>query len=161
MTGHTSAANTGANQRPLPRLLIADDDPIVLSVISAQLTGSFDIVAEARDAEEAISRAVEQQPDVAIIDIQMPAGGGIRAIRELHERTPATAVVALSSDESDEMVRAVIMAGAATYVRKGVPGHELAHTVVRAIETHAQISGTVRIGTAESDGPKNLLRTHG
>jgi DNA-binding NarL/FixJ family response regulator len=151
MTGHAMAANAGANQPPLPRLLIADDDPIVLSMISAQLTGSFDIVAEARDAEEAIDRGVEQQPDVAIIDIQMPAGGGIRATRELHERTPATAIVALSGDESDEMVRAVITAGAVTYVRKGISGHELARTVLRAIETQAEISGPVRTGTAESD----------
>jgi CheY-like chemotaxis protein len=76
MTDHLPAGSDGPSERPLPSLLTADDDPVVRSMISTQLTANFDIVAYARDSEEAIARAVEHQPDVAIIDVQMPRGRG-------------------------------------------------------------------------------------
>jgi CheY-like chemotaxis protein len=76
MDDHFAAGSSNPGATRLPSLLIADDDPVVLSMISTQLAGSFDIVASARDAEEAIVRGVEHQPDVAIIDVQMPRGRG-------------------------------------------------------------------------------------
>jgi DNA-binding NarL/FixJ family response regulator len=127
-------------RRAKPRLLIADDDPVVQSALSAQLSGEFDIVA-ARDTDEAIAMAVEHKPDVAIIDVQMPGGGGIRATQEIQLCSPATAVVALSGDESDEVVRDMIAAGAVSYVRKGTAGHVLATTLRRSIDAHTMLVG--------------------
>lgn len=124
----------------LPSLLIADDDPVICSLLTAQLSRSFDVVASAGDAEQAIALAVEHRPDIAIVDMQMPAGGGLRAAREMHALAPATAIVALSADESDGMVRDVIQAGAIAYVRKGVAAHELMTTLRRSIEAHVLLS---------------------
>jgi DNA-binding NarL/FixJ family response regulator len=124
----------------LPSLLIADDDPVICSLLAAQLSQSFDVVAAAGDAEQAIALAVEHRPDIAIVDMQMPAGGGLRAAREMHALTPATAIVALSADESDATVRDVIQAGAITYVRKGVAAGELAATLRRSIAAHILLS---------------------
>jgi len=159
MTDRFAAGSSGEGGKGLPSLLIADDDPVVLSMISTQLAGSFEIVASARDAEEAIVRAVEHQPDVAIIDVQMPAGGGLRVVQALHELAPATAVVALSGDESDSMVRAIIGAGAVTYVRKGIRSDELVATVYRSIKTHAQL-GERQNDAARSASATNRVRTH-
>jgi len=128
------------NEQALPRLLIADDDPVVVSMLCAQLADSFDIVAAARDAEDAIALATKHQPDVAIIDVQMPTGGGLRATKEMQSHAPGTAIVVLSADESDGVVRDMIGAGAIAYVRKGASSEELAVTLQRAIDAHAQLS---------------------
>lgn len=118
-------------------LLIADDDPVARVMLETQLSSSFDIVGHARDADEAIALAVEHHPDVAIIDVQMPAGGGLRATREIRAQAPDTAIVVLSADESDGGVREIIAVGAIAYVRKGTLAHELARTLHRSIEAHS------------------------
>jgi len=130
-----------AGKRPAPSLLIADDDPVVYTVLASQLGPSFDIVGYVHDTDEAIALAVKHRPDVAIIDIDMPGGGGVRAAREIHVQAPATAVVALSADESDKIVRDVVRAGAVTYIRKGTTAAALTSTLQRSIAAHvAQIS---------------------
>ncbi|MGH2841569.1 MAG: response regulator [Solirubrobacteraceae bacterium] len=126
----------------LPSLLIADDDPVVRSMLCAQLGQSFDIVAAARDAEDAIALAHRHQPDAAIIDVQMPMGGGLRATTEMQSCAPRTAIVVLSADESDGSVRDVIAAGATAYVRKGATTDELATTLQRAIDAHPRLAAS-------------------
>ncbi len=128
-------------ESPRPRLLIADDDPIVVSALCAQLGDAFDIVASARDADDAIALAGEHRPDIAILDVQMPAGGGLRATREMQSLAPGTAIVVLSADESDGSVREIISAGAIAYVRKGASTRELTATLKRAIDAHARLPG--------------------
>jgi DNA-binding NarL/FixJ family response regulator len=119
------------------RLVIADDDPVVRSALSLQLNNSFAVVGDARDADEAIERVDALRPDVVIVDVEMPAGGGLRATREIRSRAPEVAIVALSSDESDSMVREMLRAGAMTYLRKGIDGHQLDSVLRAAIDAHA------------------------
>lgn len=114
-------------------LLIADDDPVVRSMLSMALDGSFEIVAVAQDCDEAVAGAVEMQPDAAVVDVNMPGGGGRRAVREIVAASPETAVVLLSADEADGVVREVMQAGAMAYVRKGIPPQELVETVESAV----------------------------
>ena len=118
------------------RLVIADDDAFVRSALCLQLNSSFAIVGDARDADEAIERVDALRPDVVLVDVQMPGGGGLRATREIRSRAPEVAIVAFSSDESDSVVRAILRAGAMTYVRKGIDGHELNSVLRSAIEAH-------------------------
>jgi len=125
---------------PIPRLLIADDDGFVQSLLALQLNSEYDIVGGAQDADQAIELAEMHHPDVAIIDVQMPGGGGLRATREIRRLAPATAVVAISGDESDLVVRAMLQAGAITYVRKGRPGRELAGILRESIAAHAKLA---------------------
>jgi DNA-binding NarL/FixJ family response regulator len=103
-----------------PRILIADDDPDVRAVLAAQLALSFSIVGTAADTDEAIALAAEHRPDIALVDVEMPGGGGPRATREISAASPATAIVALSADETDRVVRDMLGAGAVAYIRKGV-----------------------------------------
>jgi DNA-binding NarL/FixJ family response regulator len=108
-----------------PRVVVADDDPVVRAALSAQLAAEYDVVGLATDAAEAIALTVEQRPDLAILDVDMPEGGGLRATREIRGAVPTTTVVALSADESDEVVRDMILAGAVNYIRKGMKSDEL------------------------------------
>jgi DNA-binding NarL/FixJ family response regulator len=116
-----------------PRLLIADDDAVVRSMLSLTLEREFDIVGAARDSDQAIALAQAAQPDVALIDVQMPGGGGLRAIRGIAEVSPETATVVLSADEFEPLVRELIIAGAMTYVRKGIAPVQLAEVLHRAM----------------------------
>src|SRR5207249_8764165 len=69
--------------------------------------------------ESAIALAVEEQPDVALVDVRMPGGGGIRAAREISRRCPPTKVIALTAHEDEQTVIAMMAAGANAYVPKG------------------------------------------
>jgi DNA-binding NarL/FixJ family response regulator len=127
-----------------PRVLIADDDPDVRAVLSAQLAGRFDVVATAADTDDAIALAAELRPDLAIVDVQMPGGGGVRATKEICEATPDTAIVALSADESERVVLDMLRAGAVAYVRKGVDADELAALLEEALRAHVKLPGSGR-----------------
>jgi DNA-binding NarL/FixJ family response regulator len=125
----------GADPMPLayPTLLIADDDAVVRSMLSLTLERQFDIVGAARDSDQAIALAQAAQPDVALIDVQMPGGGGLRAIQGIADVSPETATVVLSADEFEPLVRELMIAGAMSYVRKGIPPADLAELLHRAI----------------------------
>jgi two-component system nitrate/nitrite response regulator NarL len=126
----TSAGNSR------PRLLIADDDLVVLATLGAQLTADFDVVGTARDGEQAIELARELQPEAALVDVQMPGGGGLRATRGISEACPQTALVILSVDESEESVVEFMNAGAITYLRKGMPATQIASRLHQSIAAH-------------------------
>ncbi|HUO73313.1 MAG TPA: response regulator transcription factor [Solirubrobacteraceae bacterium] len=119
-----------------PRLLIADDDLVVLATLGAQLTADFDVVGTARDGEQAIELARELQPEAALVDVQMPGGGGLRATRAISAACPNTALVILSVDESEESVVEFMNAGAITYLRKGMPATQIASRLHQSIAAH-------------------------
>lgn len=123
-----------------PTLLLADDEPAVRSMLTHQLSTRFRVIAAAGDADEAIALAHAHRPDVAIIDVEMPGGGGLRATREIRVCSPNTAMLVLSSDESEEGVRAMLEAGAITYLRKGLPAHELASSLYATMDAHRKLA---------------------
>ncbi|HET8980641.1 MAG TPA: response regulator transcription factor [Solirubrobacteraceae bacterium] len=116
-----------------PTLLIADDDPVVRSALSMALEHQFQIIGAVADSEAAVEAARRAQPEVALVDVQMPGGGGRSAVKGIAEVSPETAVVVLSGDESDAVVRELMIAGAMTYVRKGIAPHQLADVLHRSI----------------------------
>jgi DNA-binding NarL/FixJ family response regulator len=123
-----------------PRLLIADDDPVVRSTLSMALEQRFDIVAVAGDGEDAVSQAAERTPDAAVVDVDMPRGGGLRAVRGIAASSPDTAVIVLSGDEADGVVFELLRAGATTYCRKGGEIRQLAETIERSIHAHRALT---------------------
>jgi two-component system, NarL family, response regulator DesR len=123
-----------------PRLLIADDDEVVLTTLAAQLRGEFDVVGAAHDGDQAIELARTLKPEVAIVDVQMPAGGGLRATRGIREASPGTALVILSVDESDASVVDFMNAGAITYLRKGTGAAQIAARLHESIAAHRAIT---------------------
>ncbi|MBA2342510.1 MAG: response regulator transcription factor [Thermoleophilaceae bacterium] len=123
-----------------PRLLVADDDPVVRSLLCSQLEGDFDVVAVAEDTAEAIELAEKHRPDAALIDVQMPGGGALEAVPQIVARSPETCLVVLSADDSDELVVRLINAGATAYVRKGVTSAEIAKVLTDSLKAQANVA---------------------
>ena len=80
------------------RLLVAEDDPAARAMLEALLTDAdgLEVVASVADAEQAIAAASAQRPDVCVLDVTMPGGGGPHAARKIREACPAARLVALS-----------------------------------------------------------------
>jgi DNA-binding NarL/FixJ family response regulator len=127
-----------------PRLIVADDDAFVRSMLPAQLELSFDCVGTAADAAEAIELVALERPDIAILDVDMPQGGAIHATREIAARWPETVIVVLSGDEARGGVIDLLEAGASSYLRKGVDPHDLASHLRAALHlpVHGAADGT-------------------
>jgi EAL domain-containing protein (putative c-di-GMP-specific phosphodiesterase class I)/CheY-like chemotaxis protein len=129
------------------KVLIADDEDTVLDVLRALMAAESDIevAGEARDAETAIRLASTIHPDVAILDVRMPGGGGPRAAREISRRSPPTKIIALSAHEELDSVLEMLRAGALGYVVKG----ESTDTILRAIHRSLEAHSTVPSGLAD------------
>lgn len=117
----------------LIQILIADDHAVVRAGLRALLErqGSFRVVGEASTGEEAITKAQELQPDVAVLDIRMPGLSGIEACRQIVDTVEDCKVVMLTSYAEDELLFAAIQAGASGYVLKRIGDNELVHAVER------------------------------
>jgi DNA-binding NarL/FixJ family response regulator len=116
--------------------VIADDDPVVQLLLSMSLGSKFEVVGIAADGEEAIDLVRRKQPDVALVDVVMPRGGGARAVRGIVEVAPGTAIVMLSGHNASAAVSRLLQAGAVVYRRKGVQADVLAEALAQSIETH-------------------------
>lgn len=113
------------------RLLIADDHELVRQGIRATLRArsGWKVVGEAVNGEEAVRKAQDLQPDLAILDITMPELDGLETTRRIQKVAPDTKVLILTMHESDQMVRRVLEAGARGYVLKS----DLATQLVKAV----------------------------
>ena len=109
------------------RLLIADDHPVFRQGLSRLLRDEEDLecVAEPKDGIEAVKLAKELRPDVAIIDISMPKLNGIQAAKQIREACPTTAILIISAFDYQSYILASLQAGAAGYLSKERPLHEL------------------------------------
>ena len=115
------------------RVLIADDHAVVRQGLRTflELQDDIEVVADACDGEEAVSAALEEHPDVVLMDLVMPRLDGIEATRRILSERPGTRVIALTSFLDDDRVLPAVRAGAAGYLLKDVEPPEL----VRAIRT--------------------------
>jgi signal transduction histidine kinase len=127
------------------RVLIAEDEPTVREALGELIDGdpALRLVGAAADAEEAIRMAQEQRPDVALLDVKMPQGGGPRAAREIRELSPDTRVVALSAYEDRATVLEMLRAGASGYLVKGTPAVEIVEAIRRSTRGQASLSAEV------------------
>jgi len=109
------------------RVVLVDDHPVYrdgLSMLLASLDG-VEVAATAADGEAAQAVIDEAEPDVVVMDVQMPRLDGIAATREAVSRHPHLAVVVLTMSEDDETVFAAMRAGARGYLVKGASQHEI------------------------------------
>ena len=116
------------------RLLLADDHAVVRSGLRLLLEAQPDlvIVGEAENGEEAIRRTAELQPDVVLMDIEMPGMNGIEAAQRIKVQSPGTSVLALTMYEDDQYFFEMLRAGASGYVPKRAAPDELA-SAIRAV----------------------------
>lgn len=112
-----------------PRVVIVDDHHLFRSGVRAELGGQLEVVGDAGSVEEAVAVIREQRPDVVLLDVHMPDGGGVTVIERLAPELPAVRFLALSVSDAAEDVIAVIRAGARGYVTKTISGAELAAAV--------------------------------
>jgi EAL domain-containing protein (putative c-di-GMP-specific phosphodiesterase class I)/CheY-like chemotaxis protein len=120
------------------RVLVADDERTVVDVLRALIGSdpSLHFVGAAHNAEDAIEMAVRERPDVVLLDVRMPGGGGLRAAREISKRCAPTKVVALSAHEDSDTVIGMISAGASAYVPKGDSTDKILRTIHRTIDAN-------------------------
>jgi len=121
------------------RVVVADDHDLVRQGIRAflQTQDDIDIVGEAADALAAIELCAREQPDVALLDMVMPGGGGVEAVRQIAQRAPNTRSVILTSFDRESEIRAALEAGVLSYVLKDVAASELADTIRKAQRNEA------------------------
>lgn len=123
-----------------PRVFLVDDHELIRSGIRAEIAGSVDIIGEADEVEAAIEMILERSPDVVLLDVHMPDGGGVQVIRRVAPSQPAVRFLALSVSDAAEDVIAVIRAGARGYVTKTISGPELVDAVRRVADGDAVFS---------------------
>jgi EAL domain-containing protein (putative c-di-GMP-specific phosphodiesterase class I)/AmiR/NasT family two-component response regulator len=142
--GTSPPSDRGAAVGPI-KVLIADDEPSLREAL-AELFAHEErvvLVGSAGDAEEAIELAVSRRPDVAILDVNMPAGGGARAAREIIRVSPATRVIALSAFEDRPTVLEMLRAGAVGYLVKGGEADHILDSIARVVDGGASLSSGV------------------
>lgn len=122
-------------------ILITDDHAIVRQGVRAFLDAQPDlrVVAEAESGEQAVARAAEHVPDVALMDLLMTGMDGVEATRRVRQASPRTQVVVLTSYHDDEHIFPALRAGAISYLLKSVRMEELAEAVRRAARGEASL----------------------
>lgn len=113
------------------RILIADDHPVFRFGLRALLASEPDleVVGEVASGEQAIAQTEALQPDVVLMDVNMPETNGIEATRAIGRTSPRVAVLALTMLEDDETVFQAMRAGARGYLLKGAGGTETLHAI--------------------------------
>ena len=124
----------------LPSVVIVDDHDLFRAGVRSELDGRVEIRGEAGSVEAAEVAILDAQPDVVLLDVHMPAGGGVEVIRRVLARRPAQRFLALSVSDAPEDVIAVIRAGARGYVTKTISGEDLADAVARVRDGDAVFS---------------------
>ena len=141
------------------RVVLADDHPIYRDGLARSLTdaGNIVIVGEARDGEEAVEVVARERPDVVLLDISMPKGGGIAALSRIMQMEAPPRVAMLTASEADDDLMQAIKLGALGYILKGVGAGELVDLVRELHAGRSYVSpglaGRLLIAMRRRDGP--------
>ena len=124
------------------RVFLVDDHELFLTGVRTELAGDdrFEIVGWATDVDDAIAAIRRERPDLVLIDVHMPGGGGLAVIQNMAETNPDVRFLALSVSDAPEDVIAMIRAGARGYVTKSIGPEELADAIRRTAEGDAVFS---------------------
>ncbi|MFI7698357.1 response regulator [Nonomuraea sp. NPDC049480] len=141
----------------MTRVLIVDDHRLFRSGVRAELGDSIEVVGEAEDVETAVKAIAELQPDVVLLDVHMPGGGGQEVLRRVLGSGSQVRFLALSVSDAAEDVIGVIRGGARGYVTKNISGKELTDAIRRVAEGDAvfspRLAGFVLDAFANSEAP--------
>jgi len=123
-----------------PRVFIVDDHHLFRSGVRAELGDRVEVVGDADEVAAAIELIKERKPDVVLIDVHMPDGGGRAVIEDIAASDPDVRFLAISVSDAAEDVISVIRAGARGYVTKAISGPDLADAIDRVGEGDAVFS---------------------
>ena len=121
-------------------VLIVDDHAMWRAGVRAELAGQVQVVAEAADVDSAVAAVAHHRPDVVLLDVHLPGGGGAEVMRRAAAASPGTSFLALSVSDAAEDVIATIRGGARGYVTKTITGPELVAAVARVATGDAVFS---------------------
>ena len=122
------------------RVFLVDDHRLFLSGVRTELGHGFEVVGEAADVDAAATGILAADPDVVLLDVHMPGGGGLAVLEAVHRCDPDVKFLALSVSDAAEDVIALIRAGARGYLTKTVGPEELADGIRRVHEGDAVFS---------------------
>jgi DNA-binding NarL/FixJ family response regulator len=148
-------------------VVIVDDHELFRAGVRAEIEGLVEVLGDAGSVEAAVRLIGEAKPDVVLLDVHMPGGGGAEVIRQVAQTRPVQRYLALSVSDDPEDVIAIVRAGARGYVTKTITGTDLAEAVGRVAEGDAvfspRLAGFVldafagQIPEAEADPELDLL----
>jgi DNA-binding NarL/FixJ family response regulator len=126
------------------RVVIADDHaPTRAGIRSVLADGGFDVVAEVTDGVSAVAAAHEHRPDVVLLDVNMPGGGGVPAAHEITSQLPGCRVVMLTASRDDSDLFAALRAGAAGYLIKDMDPDRLPNALLGVLNGEAALPRTL------------------
>jgi DNA-binding NarL/FixJ family response regulator len=125
---------------PLPSVVIVDDHELLRAGVRAELEGMVEVRGEAGTVEQAVATILREKPDVVLLDVHMPGGGGVEVIRQVAHDRPTQCFLALSVSDAAEDVIATIRAGARGYVTKSISGEDLVDAIGRIRDGDAVFS---------------------
>jgi DNA-binding NarL/FixJ family response regulator len=126
-TPHETAGASGRR----PRVFLVDDHHLFRAGVRAELGDAVEVVGEADEVAAAVEMVVERRPEVVLLDVHLPRGGGQTVIEEVRQFAPEVRFLALSVSDAPEDVISVIRAGARGYVTKTISGRELVEAIRR------------------------------
>lgn len=127
------------------RVLLVDDQPLFREGLAFLLSQQpdFEVVGEANHGQEAISFCQEFQPDVILMDIQMPVCDGVEATREIHHRYPWIRILVLTTFDQDQYIWQSLQAGALGYLLKNTPAKQMAEAIRGIQQGYGQLGPTI------------------
>ncbi len=140
MSDSVAPDSVAAGSEPRLRVFLVDDHELFLAGVRSELGAEFDVVGAASDVDAAIEMVRDRAPDVVLVDVHMPNGGGPRVIVEVAATNPDVRFLALSVSDAPDDVIATIRAGARGYVTKTIATGALADAIRRVAEGDAVFS---------------------
>ena len=139
------------------RVLLAEDQTMLRGALAALLAlqDDLEVVAEVARGDEAVSQALATQPDVALLDIEMPGLDGLSVASELHERLPTCRILMLTTFGRPGYLRRAMESGAVGFLLKDASPDELAHAIRRAVAGERVVDPTLAL-SALSEGASPL-----
>ena len=121
-------------------VVIVDDHAMFRTGVRSEIAGRVDVLAEAEDVDTAVAAVLAHKPEVVLLDVHLPGGGGVEVMRRIATRVPETKFLALSVSDAAEDVIGTIRVGARGYVTKTITGPELVDAIERVATGDAVFS---------------------
>jgi DNA-binding NarL/FixJ family response regulator len=121
-------------------VVVVDDHAMFRTGVRAEIDGAVEVLGEAADVDQAVDAVLRLKPEVVLLDVHLPGGGGGEVMRRVANRVPETRFLALSVSDAAEDVIGTIRAGARGYVTKTITGPELVDAIGRVAEGDAVFS---------------------
>ncbi|NLT29319.1 MAG: response regulator transcription factor [Propionibacterium sp.] len=131
---------TEQQHRPNLRVVVVDDHGMFRAGVKAEIGQLVSVVGEGEDVATAVEAVLRTTPDVVLLDVHLPGGGGTEVIKQVHAKNPDQKFLALSVSDAAEDVIGVIRAGARGYITKSIKSRDLVDAIIRVADGDAVFS---------------------